>query len=98
MNFTQRDRLALRSAMSKPSASASAMAEASREIDALVSRMDTTEQPGRTAVPLVDAAPTQTQEVSSGAAGGTSVAATPPVMPPVAPPVTSPAAPPQPTP
>ena len=98
MNFTQRDRLALRSALSKLSASASAMAEASREIDALVSRMDTTEQPARTAVPLVDAAPTQTQEVSSGVAGGTSVAATPPVMPPVAPPVTSPAAPPQPTP
>src|SRR5699024_3848430 len=60
--------------------------------------MDTTEQPARTAVPLVDAAPTQTQEVVSGVAGGTSVAATPPVMPPVAPPVTSPAAPPPPTP
>ena len=86
MNFTQRDRLALRSALSKLSASASAMAEASREIDALVSRMDTTEQPARTAVPLVDAAPTQTQEVSSGVAGGMAVAAPQPATPPAAPP------------
>ena len=69
MNFTHRDRLALRSALSKLSASASAMAEASREIDALVARMDTTDAPGATSPP-VDAAPTPTPEVPSGVPGG----------------------------
>lgn len=78
------------------------MAEASREIDALVSRMDTTDSPAGTAGPLVDAAPTPPREVSSGVPGGTSVAAPPPATPPAAPPATSPAphqaAPPQPAP
>lgn len=82
MNFTQRDRLALRSALSKLSASASAMAEASQEIDALVSRMDTADRPAGATGPLVDAAPTPTREVPSGVPGGVSAAASPPATPP----------------
>lgn len=62
MEFNQRDRVALRVALEKLSASAAAMAEASQDINALVSRMDSLPQ----AEPARTTPPAQAAVVSSG--------------------------------
>ncbi|WP_290279700.1 DUF2339 domain-containing protein [Corynebacterium faecale] len=65
MDFNQRDRMALRAALEKLSASASAMADASRDINNLVSRMEA--PPAEPTPALIDAssAPSRDEPISA---------------------------------
>ena len=64
MDFNQRDRLALRAALEKLSASASAMADASRDINDLVSRMETAPAEPKPALTHASPAPSRDAPVS----------------------------------